>query len=136
MNHKNTKHFTQWALLGVGSIVLIGAFYFLGTSGTSSNLLGAQEFMTKYQATPGAILIDVRTPAEFNAGHISGAENIDYENPGFGDEVKALDSSKPYFIYCRSGNRSAHARAIMKNDGIANVYELSGGISNAPELLK
>lgn len=136
MNHKNIKYLTQWVLLGVGIVVLIGAFSFFDASSRSNLLLSPQDFITKYENSPNAVMVDVRTPAEFSAGHIAAAVNIDYENPNFSTEVKTLDTSKIYFIYCRSGNRSAHADAIMKSDGIANVYELSGGISGSPELLK
>jgi rhodanese-related sulfurtransferase len=81
-------------------------------------------------------LLDVRTPAEFDAGHIQGAINVDFENVNFQSEVKKLDVSKTYFVYCRSGNRSSQSVVIMRNSGIKNIYDLQGGISNAPELLK
>jgi len=136
MNLKNIKHLTQWVLLGVGIVVLVGAFSFFGAPSRSSSLLSPQDFITKYENSPNAVMVDVRTPAEFSAGHIAAAVNIDYENPNFSTEIKTLDTSKIYFVYCRSGNRSAQADASMKSDGIANIYELEGGISNAPELLK
>lgn len=105
-------------------------------SGTSaSGILGSQDFISKYKNTPNAVLIDVRTPAEFNAGHIATSVNVDYENLNFESEVKKMDLSKEYFIYCRSGNRSSKAIAIMKNNGIKKIYDLQGGISASPELL-
>ena len=127
---------------GFGIVAVIAVLFFLVTSfggpssGGYNTLLGSQEFMTTYKATPGAELIDVRTPAEFSAGHIAGAVDIDFEDPGFETAVKALDPSKTYFVYCRSGNRSGQATAIMQRDGIGHIYQLQGGVSAAPALLQ
>lgn len=119
----------------LGIIALVGAL--IAFSGASaSGLLNSQDFMSKYESTPDSVLMDVRTPAEFDAGHIRGAINVDYENTNFQSEVKKLDASKTYFVYCRSGNRSSKSIVIMKDIGIKNIYDLQGGISNAPELLK
>ncbi len=115
-------------------VIIIAGISFKGAA--SSGLLNSKDFMFKYNDTPDAILIDVRTPAEFNLGHIQGAVNIDYENVNFENEIKKLDTSKTYFIYCRSGNRSSKSAIIMKNNGINNIYDLQGGISDSPELLK
>lgn len=128
-----------------GIIVVVVALFFLissfgGTTSVSDSayntLLGSQEFISTYKATPHAELIDVRTPAEFNTSHIAGAIDIDYEGPDFETAVKALDHSKTYFVYCRSGNRSGKATAIMQQDGIAHIYQLQGGIIAAPALLQ
>ena len=128
-------------LTGLCIVAVIAVLFFLvisfgGPSSGYNTLLGSQEFMTTYKATPGAELIDVRTPAEFSAGHIAGAVDIDFEDSGFETAVKALDPSKTYFVYCRSGNRSGQATAIMQRDGIEHIYQLQGGISAAPALLQ
>lgn len=119
----------------LGIIALVGAL--IAFSPTSAGgLLSSSDFISKYKSTPNAVLLDVRTPAEFDASHIQEAINVDYENVNFESEVKKLDPSKQYFIYCRSGNRSSKSNVIMKNNGIKDIYELQNGISNAPELLK
>ncbi len=118
----------------LGIVVLVGIIIAFSST-SASGLLDSQDFMTKYKNTPDAILMDVRTPAEFDAGHIQGSVNVDYENVNFESEVNKLDASKTYFVYCRSGNRSSKAIPIMKNIGIENIYDLQGGVSNAPELL-
>jgi len=46
---------------------------------------------------------------------------------GFIDEVKKLDASKNYYVYCRSGGRSGQACAIMNSIGFENAYNLMGG---------
>ena len=76
----------------------------------------------------GAEVIDVRTPAEYAAGHIDGAVNIDIASPDFAAQVSALDPSAPYAVYCRSGNRSASALAEMAAVGMTGSYHLGGGI--------
>jgi thioredoxin len=70
----------------------------------------------------------VRTPAEFNKGHLENAVNIDWNNSSSENELKKLDPTKEYFVYCLSGGRSTGAAEFMRNNGIKNVYELTGGI--------
>jgi rhodanese-related sulfurtransferase len=118
----------------LGIVALVGAIIFFSPT-SASGLLGAEDFISKYKSTSDAVLVDVRTPAEFEVSHIQGAVNIDYENINFENEVKKLDNSKPYFIYCRSGNRSSKSAIIMEESGIKNIYDLQGGISIAPQLL-
>ncbi len=74
-------------------------------------------------------ILDVRTPDEFQDGYIPGAHNIDiYKGQEFLDEVNNLDKSKEYYVYCRSGARSAQACALMEQQGFENTYNLLGGI--------
>lgn len=80
------------------------------------------------EAGKNAVLIDVRTPAEFAGGNVKGAVNIDIYSPSFGKEIDKLDKAKTYFLYCRSGNRSAQACRIMAERGFVKLYNLSGGI--------
>jgi rhodanese-related sulfurtransferase len=75
------------------------------------------------------ILMDVRTPVEHKNEHIEGSALLDFMNPKFRTEIKKLDPSKTYFLYCRSGNRSNSALKLMKKNGFDNVQHLSGGIS-------
>jgi rhodanese-related sulfurtransferase len=90
--------------------------------------LMASDFVSQYKKTSDAVLVDVRTPEEFRAGHIEGAVNIDFENPSFQTEIQKLDTTKSYFVYCRSGNRSGQALSVMDKVGMKNTYELKGGI--------
>ncbi len=110
-------------------VILLGiVVYAIMKHGSVSTKLRGSQFMHMYAATPSAILIDVRTPTEFALGHIKGAINVDFESQSFNDEVKKLDQTKIYFVYCRSGNRSGQAVAFMKSVGILSVYDLQGGI--------
>jgi phage shock protein E len=88
---------------------------------------GAREFASTI-ADPSVVILDVRTPAEFAAGHIEGAINIDAESGRFAEEIKSLDASKTYAIYCRSGRRSALAADVMQGAGFASLYNLDSGL--------
>lgn len=77
-----------------------------------------------------AQIIDVRTEEEFIEGYIPEAKNLDiHGGQEFIDEINKLDKSKNYYVYCRSGARSAQACAIMKQQGFDNAYNLMGGIT-------
>lgn len=80
------------------------------------------------EAPAGLVVLDVRTPDEFAGGHLADAVNLDYQAAGFAGELGALDRDLPYLLYCRSGNRSAQVREMMRGLGFAEVYEMAGGI--------
>lgn len=75
-------------------------------------------------------LIDVRTPEEYEAGHIDDAKNIDFFAENFQDEFSKLDKEKPVYIYCKSGNRSGQSALKLKAMGFNEIYDLQGGILN------
>ncbi len=79
---------------------------------------------------PGTTIIDVRTPAEYGAGHLAGAVNLDLQSPSFADEVSRLDRSGAYLVYCRSGNRSAQAAQLMTSMGFTDVRD-AGSLGQA-----
>ena len=66
----------------------------------------------------------MRTPEEFADEHIENAVNIDFYSETFRDELGELDKNKTYLIYCRSGNRSASALAIMKGLDFNEAYDM------------
>jgi len=74
--------------------------------------------------------IDVRTPQEFNEGHIEGALNINFYDEKFLEQIATHDKSKPIFVYCRSGKRSSLASKGLIKLGFIEVYDLQGGIIN------
>lgn len=95
------------------------------------NLKG-KEFKAKFVSSPGAVLIDVRTPGEFRAGSIRGARNIDIMSPSFASQVENLPKDKEYFLFCRTGNRSGQACNFMAKKGF-KVYNLAGTPNDWPE---
>lgn len=75
-----------------------------------------------------ALVIDVREPAEFVAGHIPQARNIPLSK--FAERVGELDQFKerPVIVNCRSGHRSANACGQLKKHGFTRIYNLDGGV--------
>lgn len=71
----------------------------------------------------GAAVIDVRTPAEYDSGHLDGALNIDVQAADFADRVGELPKDDTYVVYCRSGSRSAAAIDIMEDLGFTNLVD-------------
>ena len=75
-------------------------------------------------------LIDVRTPREFQGGHISGAVNLNlFDTITFQKEVDKLDKEKSLYIYCQSGGRSKKASSILSKMGFKTIFDLKGGYS-------
>ncbi|MFC1920825.1 rhodanese-like domain-containing protein [Chloroflexota bacterium] len=77
---------------------------------------------------PDFVIIDVRTPEEYDEGHVEDADNIDFYAPDFSERLNSLDKSKTYLIYCRSGNRSGQALAIIKEMDFLKIYHMDGGM--------
>ena len=89
--------------------------------------MDVEEF-SKYISNDDVQLVDVRTPEEFDEGHIAGSKNINVFDKNFVEEVeKTLDKSKPIAVYCRSGKRSADAAEKLTEHGF-KVTNLEGGI--------
>lgn len=87
--------------------------------------------LTKLKNDNKAVVIDVRTPAEWQEGVIEGATLfIDFNGGNFEQQIAKLDKSKTYIVYCRSGGRSARASQLMANKGFKNVINMEGGISS------
>lgn len=81
----------------------------------------------------GALLLDVRTNDEFEAGHVEGAKLIPHDQVAARvDEISELlggDRGKPIVLYCRSGNRTKKARTALEQAGFTQVVDL-GAMSN------
>ena len=74
-------------------------------------------------------ILDVRTVEEFENSRIPDSKNIDFYNPqNFIQEIEKLDKNISYYIYCRTGVRSANSCALMKELGFKKTYNLVGGI--------
>lgn len=79
-------------------------------------------------ADSNTVILDVRTPGEFSAGHIENAVLVDINSRDFKSKISQLDRNKTYLVYCRTGRRSAVAGQIMTQEfGFTNVKNLLGG---------
>ena len=87
--------------------------------------LSAAEFREQSEREPGVVL-DVRTPGEYNTGHLQGADNYDFLGGEFSRRMGDLDKSRTYYLYCASGNRSGTAAQMMLNAGFERVYNVGG----------
>lgn len=82
------------------------------------------------QQTDDAIILDVRTPQECAEGILDNAQQLNVLNGRhFMNEIEAFDTEKSYFIYCKSGGRSAQACRLMEMKGFTKLYNLQGGYS-------
>jgi phage shock protein E len=79
-----------------------------------------------------ALVLDVRTDAEFNAAHIDGAIHLDIQGADFDAEIVKLDKSKQYIVHCATGvpnGRSYQAAAKLNALGVKRVFHLDGGLA-------
>lgn len=91
--------------------------------------LTQEQWVNQLKEDDNAVILDVRTDREIAEGIIPQALHLDiYKGQEFIDELEKLDKSKNYYVYCRSGNRSGQACSIMNQLGIANAYNLMGGM--------
>jgi rhodanese-related sulfurtransferase len=111
-------------------------FMFIATACVSSpkkqtqmNELAPDAWAELQEQTSASVILDVRTVEEFESGYIKGALNMDIRGGAdFIASVEALDKSKSYFVYCRSGARSGQACQLMSQMGFNAVYNLEGGV--------
>ena len=90
-------------------------------------VLTPQEFIAAAEADSAAVILDVRQPDEFAAGHLAKAINLDWLNPSaFSEGMAKLDKDHTYYIYCRNGRRSNAAASKMKREGF-RVFDMKGG---------
>lgn len=111
--------------------LLFLSFLFLSCQGQEHKpvqTIDAKAFSEKLNATANPQLLDVRTPEEFNGGHIANAVNVDWNADDFEAKAKAYDKSKPIFVYCKIGGRSSKAANKLSEMGFTEVYDLDGGM--------
>ena len=107
-------------------LLLIFSFY--SCNENKSNLISAIDFNKMIKLDKSAIIIDVRTPEEFNKGHLKNSLNVNWFDENFDENVEIFSKDLPVFVYCLSGGRSAKANEKIQSLGFKNVYELDGGI--------
>ncbi|MBH0009521.1 rhodanese-like domain-containing protein [Salinibacterium sp. SWN1162] len=103
-----------------GSLVVLASIAGCSAAGSDPSI----------ELSADTILIDVRTPSEYNAGHLEGATLLDLNGGEFAAALPTLDPEAEYAVYCKSGNRSGQAVAMMTEAGFENVIDL-GSIGQA-----
>lgn len=114
-----------WHKYGMAAIAVL---LFSCSGSAQKNSLSVQEFENKIKEKNSQVL-DVRTISEYQSGHLANAFLADWTNQQvFTDRVTSLDKSKPVYVYCLSGGRSAAAVNWLNKNGFT-AYGLSGGIN-------
>ena len=99
------------------AVVVLALFYLFRSNIDDATLMDAHEAYAR-----GAIIIDVRTPSEYQSKHIDGAINLPLQS--LGPSMNQLDKEKELIVYCRSGNRSATATKMLREKGFT-VYDVA-----------
>lgn len=106
----------------LAAVLLLGGLTVLSACGgdesSSSGAPAAGRASAEAALEQDAVVIDVRTPEEYDAGHIEGAQLLDIQSASFAAGVEQLDPEQTYVVYCRSGNRSATATDQMEAAGL------------------
>ena len=87
----------------------------------------ARNFVARHE---DAVIVDVRTPLEYEMSHITGSVNVDVQDESFADRVKVLDPDKTYIVHCTknpAGGRSSRALETLQSLGFKRLYSLQGG---------
>lgn len=92
-------------------------------------LMTPEVFSKRLHETPDAQLVDVRTPEEFEKGHLKNALNMNVNSSDLEKRSVYLDKEKPLFVYCYMGGRSAKACEYFKKMGFKVIYDMQGGYS-------
>lgn len=113
-----------------GTLVLLA-----GCSGGSSkqtdragSSVPAGEFAALAEES-GTVVLDVRSPAEYAAGHLARSVNIDVEGAAFDQRIGELDPERTYAVYCQTARRSKVAMDRMLDQGFTDVVELEDGFA-------
>ncbi len=128
---KKTKKISCTAVL----CVILGGFIIMSQHNPSQaqgsallNATEAKELIDNGEGGYGPTILDVRTPEEYESGHIPGACLVDFNSPDFAAQVEKLPKNDRYLLYCRSGKRSAKAATLMHEKGFSDVTDMNGGL--------
>ena len=110
-------------------LVALVALAIAGCGGSSPAAVQTVDAANAVGMLDSRVVIDVRTAAEYDAGHIAGAQNIDVEAGDFASKISTLDKEASYLLYCRSGRRSAIAADKMAKAGFTDIVD-GGGMAD------
>jgi thioredoxin len=111
--------------------LLLLSFLFISCHGqtyNAVNTIDVKSFAEKLKTNENPQLLDVRTPEEYSVEHIGNAKNVNWNGDDFVAKVNSYDKSKPIFVYCKVGGRSAQAANKLAELGFKEIYNLNGGI--------
>lgn len=114
------------------AVAALGAALLLsGCSTASEGIIDVQPAAAvEMLQDPDLVVLDVRSPEEFAAGHLAGALNIDVNSADFDQRVMQLPKDAAILVYCRSGNRSSTASERMAELGFTDLRNVEGGFAD------
>jgi len=114
-------------LAGIALVILASAYvYFLTPTQEYADVTVA-EAKALIEERPDMAILDVRTPSEFDDGHIEGAINIPVDD--LTRRLDELSKDDELLVYCRTGNRSARAVGILNDGGFTKIFHMDEGIT-------
>lgn len=128
------KGFTKIIIISILTAAVFAAGYYVMSLSNSpektvGGILNASELKNALEKEKDFVLVDVRTPDEYKAGHLSGSLLVPLDTIDRNAENVLTDKDKKLFVYCRTGRRSAEAVGKLRSMGYTNVYDVSGGIT-------
>jgi phage shock protein E len=115
-------------------IVALALFNFFSfTSAADAKNITVDEAAKLVQTNTNVVVLDVRTPREFESGHIKGATNINFNDKDFAKKIGALDKNKTYIIHCAAGGRSGKACEQIKTLDFKNMLHMNEGFNKWKE---
>lgn len=116
------------SLLAIGVVAVVSVYGLTRLSGASSPSLPTDFAQVESDLRAGGLLYDVRTSAEYAAGHIERALVFPLQSMQAG-VLPDIPKDQKIYLYCQSGNRSSQAAALLSQKGYTNITDL-GGIHN------
>ena len=102
---------------------------FVGIQAQNKIEVNSKQASAMIQKDSKLVVIDVRTPEEFNDGHIKGAINIDIRQSDAFSKIDKLNRNAKYLVHCRTNHRSGIAVEHMMQSGFKTVYQMMDGFS-------
>ena len=114
----------KWLFIAVGALALVLVFR---SHASADGAISPNEAATWIKDKKDLQLIDVRTPSEYEAGHLAKAKLIPLQE--LESRLTEIERSKPILLYCRSGHRSGNALKILVANGYTQAKHMEGGIT-------
>lgn len=107
------------------------AFVTLSTSacGQTAKTVTVEEAKAMIDKNTKIVVLDVRTPGEWNSGHLKNAKHADIQSSDFEQKIASIDKNATVVVYCAAGGRSSRAASIMVQKGYKDVINMAGGIN-------
>jgi rhodanese-related sulfurtransferase len=125
--NKKSSFLALLILAGLLAVPLAQANDGVQDSATAIEVNAARKFVAEYE---DVVIMDVRTPVEYEMSHITGAVNVNIQDASFEDMVGTFDPNQTYIVHCTknpTGGRSSRALQTLKSLGFKHLYSLEGG---------